>query len=205
MKVSRTSPTSGATVSNQGGCDEDIKARLSKASGAFRRLNKIWQSSKFSVKTNVRLFNSLVKPVLLNGSETWKMNEGDNKLLDTFMFKGMRKILHIYWPNEVSNEEILKKVGSQRISEELKIRRWRWIGHVLRMDQGSHCSTALTWTPDGKRSRGRPKTTWRRTVKVERERLGWSTWGQARNVAKDRDKWKSCIRALCATGHEEDR
>ena len=62
------------------------------------------------------------------------------------MFKGMRRILKIYWPNKVSNEEILKRVGSKRISEELKIRRWRWIGHVLRMDQGSHCSTALTWT-----------------------------------------------------------
>ena len=77
------------------------------------------------------------------------------------------RILKIYWPNKVSNEEILKRVGSQRISEELMIRRWRWIGHVLRMDQGSHCSISLTWTPDGKRSRGRPKTTWRRTVEAE--------------------------------------
>ena len=75
------------------------------------------------MKTKVGLFNSLVKPVLLYGSETWKMNEGDNKLLDTFMFKGMRRILIIYWPNKVSNEEILKRVGSPRISEELQIRR----------------------------------------------------------------------------------
>ena len=32
---------------------------------------------------------------------------------------------------------------------------------MLRMDHSSHCATALTWTPEGTRKVGRPKTTWR--------------------------------------------
>ena len=32
-------------------------------------------------------------------------------------------------------------------------------------------NVAMTWAPEGKRKRGRPKTTWRRTVEKERARL----------------------------------
>ena len=42
-------------------------------------------------------------------------------------------------------------------------RRWRWIGHVTRQE-ASIAKTAMHWTPEGKRQRGRPKITWRRTV-----------------------------------------
>ena len=38
----------------------------------------------YTLRSKLRLFNTLVKPVLLYGSETWKINEGDNRKLDTF-------------------------------------------------------------------------------------------------------------------------
>ena len=34
--------------------------------------------------------------------------------------------------------------------------RWRWIGHVTRQE-ASIAKTAMHWTPEGKRKRGRPK------------------------------------------------
>ena len=43
------------------------------------------------------------------------------------------------------------------------------------------------WTPPGKRKRGRPKTTWRRTVEMELKELGL-TWGQAQALAKDKTR-----------------
>ena len=91
------------------------------------------------------------------------------------------------------------------MSEVIMRRRWAWIGHLLRMDTSKICVTALTWTPEGKRRLGRPKTTWRRTVETERNSLGWNGWGTARTVARDRTRWKDYIGALCANGHEEDR
>ena len=48
-----------------------------------------------------------------------------------------------------------------------KRRRWRWLGHVCRMSSSAPPKTTLRWTPQGKRNRGRPKETWRRTVKKE--------------------------------------
>lgn len=57
-------------------------------------------------------------------------------------------------------------------------RRWRWIGHVLRMPPTSLPRVAHRWTPDGRRNRGRPKETWRRTVETEMKKQGWAwvTW-----------------------------
>jgi len=65
--------------------------------------------------------------------------------------------------------------------------------------------TALTWQPEGKWSRGGPKTTWRRTVEQERNQLGWQSWNEARRVAAERTEWRRRVMALYATGHEEDR
>ena len=69
----------GTTVSTKGGGTEDISARLNKGRQTFRRLNRTWNSSVYSKRTKIKLFNALVQPVVLFGSQTWKMTEGDNK------------------------------------------------------------------------------------------------------------------------------
>ena len=195
----------GANVSKQGGGGEDIVNRIRKAWLPFIKLKKIWSSSKYKLKTKIRLYNALVKSVLLYGCETWKINESDNHKLDTFQFKCLRRILKIRWPYIVSNEDILIRTGLNKISEEVKARRWKWIGHVLRMDDNKHCMTAMTWKPEGRRRVGRPKTTWRRTVEKERNDFGWQSWNEAKLVARDRANWRDNTAALWATWPEEDR
>ena len=73
------------------------------------------------------------------------------------------------------------------------------------MDKNSKCWTAVTWTPEGKKKVGRPKTTWRSRVENERRVLGWNCWDEARRVAADRASWRRCTSALWATGPKEDR
>jgi len=67
------------------------------------------------------------------------------------------------------------------------LRRWRWIGHVLRMDHPSrwrHSSGCLTGS---RRRRGKPRTTWRRTAEKERSTLGKvDAWVQLVGPSKDR-------------------
>ena len=74
----------GAAVSTEGGCDKDMGNKLSKAKAAFRKLKRIWGSKQYNRRTKIRLFNTLVKPVLLYESETWKTNVQDNRKLDSF-------------------------------------------------------------------------------------------------------------------------
>ena len=56
---------------------------------------QLWSSNIYTSRSKLRLFNTLVKPVLLYGNETWKINKGDNRKLDKKNFKCLRRILQI--------------------------------------------------------------------------------------------------------------
>ena len=188
----------GATVCKEGGGMKDLKNRLSKARGAFVRLKKTWRSNNISRRTKLKLFKTLVVPVLLYGSETWKMNKRENKEVDVFQNKCLRQILRIHWEDHTSNEKLLENADMKPLSAEVRWRRWKMIGHILRQDRENHNNTAMTWAPEGKRKRGRPKTTWRRTVEKERREAGWNSWDEARVTAADRKRWRESVEALCA-------
>ena len=56
---------------------------------------------------------------------------------------------------------------------EIERRRWTWIGYVIRMQSDAIPKIALTWTPDaGRRRRGRPKETWRRSFERDMKENG---------------------------------
>ena len=91
------------------------------------------------------------------------------------------------------------------MSKEVKLHRWKMIGHILRQEQNSDCNIAMTWAPIGKRRRGRPKTTWACTVKKERKEAGWESWNDLKTIAANRGKWKHSVEAFCAMRHGDDR
>ena len=181
----------GAIVNNLGGAEQDIRSRLGKARSVFHRLSKVWRTGEFRRETKLRIFKSNIIAVLLYGCETWRMTKTDEKRLDTFLHKCLRKILTVHWPMRVSNDEIRRRAGIEKISLQVRRRRWKWIGHVLRMAPNRNPYVALSWAPSGKRSRGRPRETWRRTVEKERAELGLKSWAAAAAVAKNRDRWRA--------------
>ena len=121
-----------------------MDSRLGKAKTAFRKLKRIWGSKRYNRKTTIRLFNTLVKPVLLYGSETWKTNVKDNGKLDSFQYQCLKRSLGIFWPYIVSIDEINERTGCTRMSVEVKRRRWRFLGLVLRMLREHHCVTSTS-------------------------------------------------------------
>ena len=158
----------GGTVTQEGGSDEDINSRLGKARAAFSKLRNIWKSGQLKLKTKLKIFKSNVLALLLYGCETWRMTKRDATKLDVFLHKSLRRLMRIYWPMKISNEEVRNRANISTISEQIFRRCWKFIGHVLRMDPNKHPKTALTWAPEGSRSRGRQKETWRRTAERER-------------------------------------
>jgi len=79
----------------------------------------------------------------------------------------------------------------------------RWLGHVLRMNTDSIPRVALRWTPQGKRRRGRPKETWRRTVQKDLNHHGL-TLETAPRVAADRSRWRALAVASSTRRRGED-
>ena len=193
----------GSLVSKENATQKDIKARLGKAHSVFVRLQSIWKSKQYSLRTKVRLYNSNVKSVLLYGSECWRVTVSDMKRIDAFHNRCLRKICRIFWPERISNEELHRVTKCNSVVLEIRRRRFNWLGHVFRMAPDRIPKVALGWTPAGKRKRGRPKTTWRRTVATELKEVNL-TWGQALHAAQDRSRWRQIVKALCPTWDEED-
>lgn len=88
----------GATGTIEGGGTEDIKKRLSKAQGAFFNLRKIWNTRNIGRNTKIKMFKTLVRPVLLYGCEARKLTAAEEKTPDRFQFTCLRRILRIWWP-----------------------------------------------------------------------------------------------------------
>ena len=194
----------GSTISKEYGVKKDMQARLNKARGAFCRLRPIWKSKQYSLKTKLKLYNSNVKTVLLYGSECWCVTKKDMGKVEAFHNGCLRRLLNIFWPNKIRNEDLYQRTGSSNIALEIKKRRFKWLGHVLRMPNENIPKIALRWTPTGKRKPGRPKTTWRRTLTTELGDLNL-TWGETEKAAKDRDGWRGFVAALCLDRGEEDK
>ena len=85
----------GSSINSQGSMDHEISCRMGKASAAFNQLNKIWTSKKFSLQTKLRFYNSNVLSTLLYGCETWHLKSSQEKKLDAFDSRCLRKVLGI--------------------------------------------------------------------------------------------------------------
>ena len=104
--------------------------------------------------------------------------------IQTFVNRFLRYILRIWWPNIISNKDLWKTTGEEDINLQIRERKFRWIGHKLRKEDGEIPKVALHWNPQGNRKRGRPKNSWRRSVIKEAGR----SWNELRFLAADRSR-----------------
>lgn len=191
----------GSVINKQGGSDADIKTRIGKARGAFIALNNIWKSQQITTRTKLRLFNSNVKSILMYGSETWRYTKTNMNRIQTFINTCLRKIFKIKWPDTISNNELWQRANQAISEQEIRQRKWRWIGHTLRKSPSNITRKALTWNPQGRRKRGRPKNSWRRDLEAETREIG-NSWRELESLAQDRRRWRALVDGLCPTrGH----
>ena len=185
----------GSKIDRLGGTDADVKARIGKARTAFTLLRNIWKSRQLNTKTKLRFFNSNVKSVLLYGSETWRTTKNNIRKVQTFINGCLRKILGIFWPETINNNDLWQRTEQLEAEEEIKRRKWRWIGHTLRKPPTNITRQALTWNPQGRRKRGRPRNSWRRDLEAEARQTGHS-WNQLEKLAQDRTRWRAAVGGL---------
>ena len=189
----------GSIIDSKGGVEADVKTRIGKARGAFRKLQNIWRSGTIRMATKLRLFNTNVKSILLYGSETWKLTKQIAKRLQSFVNGCLRKILKINWPDTIRNEELWQRTGQQQIETEIKRRKWRWIGHTMRKPPTNVTRQSLKWNPQGQRRPGRPRTTWRRDLHADLREMGHS-WTEVETLAQDRAGWRAFLGGLYPPG-----
>jgi len=109
----------------------------------------------------------------------------------------LRKILRIFWPDQITNEELWKRTKQLRIDLQIRKRKWGWLGHKLRQPCDNIARQALEWNPQGKRRRGRLGNTWQRIVLEEAKRVK-KTWMEIKTDAKNRVRWRILVEVLCS-------
>ena len=76
-------------------CEKDIIRRSGLASAMVGKLSRIWKSCNISIRTKVKVYEALVIPVLMYGSECWTLNKGDERKISAIDLGWLRKILEV--------------------------------------------------------------------------------------------------------------
>jgi hypothetical protein len=123
------------------------------------QLYPVWRNHNISKGVKTRIFNTNVKSVLLYACKTWKIINQIIRRVQIFLNKCLRRITNIKWTDKITNEELWRITHQKPIENQIKRRKWNWIGHTLRK-AGAIGKTTLDWNAQGYRRRGRPKRTW---------------------------------------------
>ena len=124
----------GSALSRVVHIDDEVNARIAKASAAFgRQHGSIWDRSGIRLDTKLKVYRSMVLPTLLYACETWTVYQRYAKRLNHFHTSCLRKLLKIKWQDRIPGTEVLERAGMQSVHTLLKLAKLRWTGHITRM------------------------------------------------------------------------
>ena len=148
----------GSTITDNLSLDAEIDKRIWKAASTLARLTaRVWTSPKLSVKTKMAVYNACVISTLLYGSETWTTYAGQERRLNSFHLRSIRRMLGISCQDKVTNADVLSRASLPTMYTMLRQRRLRWLGHVRRMEDGRIPKDILYGELAlGRRTTGRP-------------------------------------------------
>ena len=104
------------------------------------------------------------------------------------------------WQEKIRND-LWERAGQEPVAKQILRRKWGWIGHTLRKPASGTTCQALTWNPQGKRKRGRPRNSWRRDTEAELKQQG-TNWSGMTRAAQNRARWRGVVDGLCSTGRD---
>ena len=157
-----------STLSRVVHINDEVNARVAKASAAFGRLRgSIWDRSGIRRDTKLKVYRSVVLPTLLYACETWTVYQRHAKRLNHFHTSCLRKLLKIKWQDRIPDTEILKRAGMQSVHTLLNLAQLGWTGHVTSMpDERLSKKILYGELQVGKRSHGGQKKRYKDTLKA---------------------------------------
>jgi len=186
----------GSTISSSLSLETEINKRIGKASSTMARLSKrVWENNKLTTNTKISVYNACVLSTLLYGSETWIAYARQERRLNSFHLRCLRRILGISWQDRVPNTEVLHQANTPSMFALLSQRRLRWLGHVRRMEDGRLPKDVLYGElTTGSRPTGRPMLRFKDVCKrdMKAAEISPETWEAA---AENRSNWRSTVKA----------
>ena len=123
----------GNTLSRVVHIDDEVNARIAKASAAFAMADymEVFGIEVESDDTKLKAYGSVVLPTLLYACETWTVYQQHARRLNHFHTSCLRKLQKIKWQDRIPDTEVLKGTGMQSVHILLKLAQLRWTGHML--------------------------------------------------------------------------
>jgi hypothetical protein len=146
----------GTTVTNQNLIQEEIKRRLNSGNASYHSVQCLLSSRLLSKNLKIRIYKTIILPVVLYGCETWSLTLQEEHRLRVFENRVLRRIFGLKrdevtgeW-RKLHNEELHDLYSSPSIIIIIKSRRMRWEGHVARMGERRNAYRLLVGKPEGK-------------------------------------------------------
>jgi hypothetical protein len=170
-----------------------IADRLNLGKACYYSVQNILSSCLVSKNLKIKIYKTVVSPVVLYGCETWpltlreghRLRVSENRVLRRIF--GTKKEVDGSW-KKLYNDELHNLYSLPKIVRVIKSRWLSWAGHVARMVVGRGVYRVLVGKPEGKRPLGRPRSRWEDNIKLDLRETGidGANWIQ---LAQDRVQW----------------
>jgi len=165
-------------LTNQNSIQEEIKSRLKSDNACCHSAQNLLSSSLLSKNLKIKIYRTIILPVVLYGCETWSLTLREERRLRIFENRVLRRIFGSKrdevtgeW-GKLHNEELNDLYCSPRIVRVIKSRRMRWAGHVAHMGKGRGVYRILVGKPEGKKPLGRPRRRREDNIKIDLQEVG---------------------------------
>jgi len=154
-----------------------------------------------SKNLKIKIYRTIILPVVLYGCETWSLILRDERKLRVFenmvlrrIFGPRREEVTGEW-RRLHNEELNDMYCSPNIVRVIKSRRMKWAGHVARMGEERGAYRVLVEKPEGRRPLGRPRRRWVDNIRLDLQEVGcgYMDWI---GLSQDRDRWRMLVSAV---------
>jgi len=168
-------------VNGNNSIEEEIKGRISLGNKAFYANQDLFRSKLLTKNSKLRMYKTLVRPVVTFACETWALKENIKTKLWVFERKVLRRISRPTKGKDgtwriKTNEEINRLTGNKNIINYIKAQRLAWFGHVHRMPDNSMVKKVDEWSPALTRWLGSPNNRWEDDVKSDITRMKITNW-----------------------------
>jgi hypothetical protein len=182
----------GTTVTNQNLIQEEIKRRLNSGNACYHSVQSLLSSHMLSRNLKIRIYKTIILPVVLYGCETWSLTLREEHRLRVFGPK--RDEVTGEW-RKLHNKELHDLFSSSSIIRIIKSRRMRWASHVAQMGEKRNAYRLLVGKPEGKRPLGRPRRRWVDNIRMD---LGGVGWGDVDwiDLSQDRNRWRAVVNSV---------
>ena len=166
---------------------EEIKCRIRTGWGCFGRNREVFLDEKLPMSLRRQVFDQCVLPSMTYGCQTWSLSKAMGQKLRTAQRAMERKMLNLKIKDKIPYTEIRKRTRVQDIVQFVLKQKWKWAGHVARLDDNRWTQRVTEWQPrEGRRYRGRQRKRWRDDL----VQLKGVTW---RHDAQHRQRWRSDV------------